>query len=158
MNANDIWNMKLALEQAEKAYKIGEVPIGCVVTNVKGEVVSATHNLKEKNKDATHHAEILAISEASLKNGDWRLNGHTLYVTLEPCPMCLYAILQARFSRVVFGAYDFKAGSISLGYKFFNDKRFNHQFLVTGGMLHFNCSKILSDFFKQRRGEHLKGS
>ncbi len=157
MNTNKIWNMKLALEEAEKAFKEGEVPVGCIVLNGKGEVVASTYNLKEKNKNTTHHAEILAIEEASKKNGDWRLNDHTVFVTLEPCPMCLYALLQARVSKVIFGAYDLKAGAISLGYSFQKDERFNHSFDIEGGLMHFDCSKKLSDFFKQRRGEHLRG-
>ena len=154
MNTDKIWNMRLALEEAEVAFKATEVPVGCVIVNEAGEVVARAHNLKEKNKNATHHAEILAIEEASKNHGDWRLTGHTAYVTLEPCPMCLYAFLQARVSKVIFGAYDLKAGSISLGYEFHKDKRFNHFFSIEGGVLHFECSKMLSDFFKQRRGEH----
>ncbi len=148
---NDIWNMRIALEEAEKAYKEGEVPVGCVIINSTGEIVAKTFNTKETNKIATEHAEILAITEASKALGEWRLTGHDVYVTLEPCPMCLFALMQARVSRVIFGAYDAKGGSISLGYEFQKDKRFNHRFDILGGVEHFQCSKILSDFFRERR-------
>ena len=148
---NHNWNINLALEQAEIAYKAGEVPVGCVIVDKNQQVVAQAYNLKEQNKDTTAHAELLAIKQASAKLGDWRLVGHTAYVTLEPCPMCMYALLQARVSKVVFGAYDTKAGSISLGYNYHLDKRFNHKFAVFGGLEHFKCSKILSNFFKERR-------
>ncbi len=151
MIANDDWHMTIALEEAEKAARMGEVPIGCVITNQEGQIVAKTHNLKEKNKCTTDHAEIVAIKEASTALGDWRLLGHTVYVTLEPCPMCLYALLQARVERVIFGAYDLKAGSVSLGYNFPKDERFNHSFSIVGGYRHFECSRQLSNFFKQRR-------
>jgi tRNA(adenine34) deaminase len=143
--------MNLALEEAEKAFKKGEVPVGCIIVDENDNIVSKTHNLKEAIKDTTAHAEILAIKEASQANDDWRLIGHTAYITLEPCPMCMYALLQARVDKVVFGAYDSKAGSVSLGYNFHLDKRFNHSFDLIGGVEHFKCSKILSNFFKQRR-------
>ena len=130
-----IWNMNIALKEAECAFKEGEVPVGAVIVDENDQVLAKTHNLKEQNKDTTAHAEILAIREASEKLGDWRLVNCTLYVTLEPCPMCLYAILQARFRNVVFGAYDQKAGSVSLGYSFQKDERFNHKFSIIGGVV-----------------------
>lgn len=148
---NHNWYMNLALEEAEKAFRKGEVPVGCIIVDENDNIVSKTHNLKESIKDTTAHAEILAIKESSQSNNDWRLLGHTAYITLEPCPMCMYALLQARVDRVVFGAYDSKAGSVSLGYNFHLDKRFNHSFDILGGVEHFKCSKILSNFFKQRR-------
>ncbi|MFG1493997.1 nucleoside deaminase [Halobacteriovorax sp. ZH4_bin.1] len=151
-----IWNMNLALEEAELAFKAGEVPVGAIIVDENDNVIARTHNLKEHQKDTTAHAEILAIREASEKLGDWRLLNCTIYITLEPCPMCLYAILQARFKNVVFGAYDQKAGSVSLGYSFQKDKRFNHKFSIIGGVEHFKCSKVLSDFFKLRRKTYRK--
>ncbi len=153
---NDEWHMKLALEEAEKAFKEGEVPVGCIIVDGDGNIKARTHNLKETNNCTTDHAEILAIAKASEELGDWRLNDYTVYVTLEPCPMCLYALLQARVKRVVFGAYDSKAGSISLGYNYHLDSRFNHSFAVVGGYKHFECSKLISNFFKLRRKSYQK--
>ncbi|MBY0516025.1 MAG: nucleoside deaminase [Bacteriovoracaceae bacterium] len=149
-----LWFMKLSLEQADLAWKLQEVPIGAVIVDSKGEILARTHNLKETAHDACGHAEILAIQEASKKLNSWRLNDCRLYVTLEPCPMCLSAIGQARLSQVIFGAYDRKGGAISLGYPLHNDQRLNHRFSVMGGVMHFECSKQLSDFFKQRRASH----
>ncbi|OIQ18439.1 MAG: hypothetical protein BM556_09270 [Bacteriovorax sp. MedPE-SWde] len=148
---NHNWYMNLALEEAEKAFKKGEVPVGCIVVDSNDNIVSRSHNLKESINDTTAHAEMLAIREASQSLEDWRLLDHTVYVTLEPCPMCMYALLQARVSKVIFGAYDSKAGSISLGYNYHLDQRFNHTFDVIGGVEHFKCSKTLSNFFRQRR-------
>lgn len=151
---NDNWFMNLAIEEAFKAYKMGEVPVGCIIVNEEGTVTAKTHNLKEKTQHVVDHAEILALTASNKIKNNWRLDGHTVYVTLEPCPMCLFALLHARVKRVVFGAYDAKAGSISLGYDFSNDKRFNHSFEVVGGLSHFECSKILSTFFRERRQEY----
>lgn len=151
---NDIWFMKLALEEANKAYKLGEVPVGAIFVNDKGDVVSKTHNLKEHTKIAVDHAEVLGIQACCKHDHSWRLEGYTVYVTLEPCPMCLFALMQARVKKVVFGAYDAKGGAISLGYELHKDKRFNHTFQLIGGVEHFECSKLLSDFFRQRRSEY----
>lgn len=148
---NDIWFMNIALEEAYKASFYDEVPVGCLIVSPDGKILSRTHNKKEKDYDATSHAEVLAIREAGQITKSWRLEGCTAYVTLEPCPMCLSALLQSRVSRVVFGAYDTKGGSLSLGYHFQNDKRMNHTFNVIGGVNHFKCSQILSNFFKQKR-------
>lgn len=145
------WFMKLAVEQADLAWKKGEVPVGALVVSSKGEILSATHNLKESVHNPCGHAEILAIQDAAQKNQDWRLINCTLYVTLEPCPMCLSAISHARISEVVFGAYDSKGGALSLGYHFHKDARLNHRFSMLGGVEHYSCSKLLSDFFKTRR-------
>ena len=153
---DDEWFMEAALKLAEKAYSIGEVPVGAVVVNAEGKIISSGHNLKEANNDPTGHAEIIAIKKAASKAGSWRLSGHTLYVTLEPCPMCLASISQARLDRVVFGAYDSKGGACSLGYHFNKDKRLNHRFKVSGGALHYRCSKVLSSFFKERRKGYKK--
>lgn len=143
--------MKLALEEAEMAWKSNEVPIGALVLNSAGDVLSRAHNLKETVSNPCGHAEILAIQEAAKKQNDWRLIDCTLYVTLEPCPMCLSAIGQARFKEVIFGAYDSKGGAISLGYPLHKDSRLNHRFGMMGGVMHFECSRILSQFFKERR-------
>ena len=149
--SDHLWYMSMALEQAELAYKAQEVPVGAILVSPTGEVLSKTHNLKEANHNPTAHAEILAIIEGAKKLHNWRLSDCTLYVTLEPCPMCLTALLQARIKQCVFGAYDVKGGALSLGYKLHQDKRLNHQFSVIGGVKHFEASKLLSQFFKERR-------
>ena len=152
---DDLWYMDRCLDEADKAYKMDEVPVGALIINEAGEIISQNHNLKEKNKNSLHHAEILCIEEASKKISNWRLSNCTLFVTLEPCPMCFHALIQARVSRLVFGAYDLKGGALSL--KFFErvDKRFNHDFSITGGLKQLECSKILSNFFKERRTQYL---
>lgn len=145
------WIMSIALEEAEKAYKSGEVPVGAVVVGPNGEVISRAHNLKEELKDPTAHAEIIAIKEASKNLDRWRLLDCKIYVTLEPCPMCLSAISQSRFKQLIFGAYDKKGGALSLGFNFNRDKRLNHKFSVLSGVKHYECSNLMSNFFKQRR-------
>jgi tRNA(adenine34) deaminase len=149
-----LWFMGLALEQAELAYRLGEVPVGCVLVSPTGEVLSRQHNLKETNFNPTGHAELLTLVEAAKKLQNWRLSDCTLYVTLEPCPMCLTALVQSRIKQCIFGAYDAKGGALSLGYHLHQDKRLNHQFSVIGGVKHFECSKLLSQFFKERRNSY----
>ncbi|HLT22098.1 MAG TPA: tRNA adenosine(34) deaminase TadA [Bacteriovoracaceae bacterium] len=151
---DDLWFMDLAIKQAELAYKEKEVPVGAVLVSANGEVLTQKHNLKESHHNPTAHAEVLSIIEAAKKLSSWRLTGATLYVTLEPCPMCLAAMVQARIKRCVFGAYDIKGGALSLGYHMHKDTRLNHRFSVTGGIRHFECSKILSEFFKERRSTY----
>lgn len=142
--------MREALLEAEKASLIGEVPIGAVIT-YKGEIIARAHNLRETTQNATTHAELLAIQEACEKIGSWRLEETTLYVTLEPCPMCAGAILQSRIPRVVYGARDMKAGCVDSLYRLLNDPRFNHECEVTEGILVEECGNILTQFFKQLR-------
>ena len=152
MNFKDIkWFMSLALSEAEKAEKAGEVPVGAVIVSPEGEVIAKASNLKEQTHNPIGHAEIIAITQACSKLGSWRLVDCTLYVTLEPCPMCLSAIAQARIKNLYFGAYDKKGGAISLGYNMAQDSKLNHFVNIFGGMQHFECSKILSEFFKRRR-------
>jgi tRNA(adenine34) deaminase len=146
-----LWFMTLALEQADLAYRDDEVPVGAVLVSPEGEVLSKQFNLKESQFNSTAHAEILAIVEGSKRIQNWRLSECTLYVTLEPCPMCLAALVQSRVKMCVFGAYDPKGGALSLGYHIHQDKRLNHQFSIMGGVRQFECSKILSQFFKERR-------
>lgn len=148
------WCMKLALEEAEKGWKMDEVPIGALVISEIGEILSSSHNLKEKNHNPLGHAELIAMSEAAKKLANWRLEKCTLIVTLEPCPMCLAAMREARIERVVFGAYDAKGGALSLNYNLHQDQRLNHRFEVMGGVNHFECSKILSDYFRSKRQEY----
>ena len=146
--------MKTILSEAEKAWRLGEVPVGAMVVDGAGKVLSKSHNLKESTNDPSAHAEILALQQAGKVTGDWRLNGCSLLVSLEPCPMCLGAALQARVQRLVFGAFDPKGGALSLGYSLQNDPRLNHQLEVVGGICHFKASQMLSQFFKERRGHH----
>lgn len=142
--------MKQALEEAQKAALLGEVPIGAVLV-YEGKIIARAHNLRETTQNATTHAELLVIQEACKKIGSWRLEDTTLYVTLEPCPMCAGAILQSRVPRVVYGARDQKAGCVDSLYHLLNDERFNHECDVTEGILAEECGQILTDFFKALR-------
>ncbi len=146
-----MWFMKIALEQAEQAYRLQEVPVGALLVSPAGDILSRQHNLKESHFNPVAHAEMLALTEGAKKLQNWRLTDCILYVTLEPCPMCLTALVQSRVKACVFGAYDQKGGALSLGYHLHRDKRLNHQFSVVGGVMHFECSRILSQFFRERR-------
>jgi len=139
-----------ALAEARKAEAAGEVPIGAVIVE-NGEIIGRGHNLRESGLDPTLHAEMIAIREASRKKRAWRLSGSTLYVTLEPCPMCAGAILQARIDRVVFGASDPKAGCCGTLMNLLQDGRFNHRSDVTAGVLREPCGELLSGFFRSLR-------
>jgi len=138
------------LREARKAYELDEVPIGAVIVK-DGAVIGRGHNLRETGKDPTLHAEMVAIREAASALGGWRLSGCDLYVTIEPCPMCAGAILQSRIRRVVFGARDPKAGCAGSLYDLLTDERFNHRAEVTEGVLAEECSRIMKDYFKQKR-------
>jgi tRNA(adenine34) deaminase len=153
---DQLWLMDEALKEADKAYREDEVPIGAVIVDDKGNILARAHNQKEKVNNPCGHAEILAIMEASKKLSSWRLTNCALYVTLEPCPMCLSAMVQARIGKLFFGAYDPKGGALSLNYNFYKDRKLNHAFPVLGGLRHFECSKILSTFFKEKRSNYLK--
>lgn len=143
--------MSRALELAKKAAKMGEVPVGAVVVKrSSGEIVGEGYNLRESDKSPLAHAEIIAINEASRRLGGWRLIDCELYVTLEPCPMCCGAIINSRVERVVFGAYDKKAGSCGSVIDLF-ELPYNHRPQVTSGVLGEECSAILSEFFKTLR-------
>ena len=139
-----------ALVEAEKAAALGEVPIGAVIV-YQDEIIARAHNLRETTQNATTHAELLAIQQACAKVGSWRLEDMTLYVTLEPCPMCAGAILQSRIPRVVYGARDIKAGCVDSLYRLLNDARFNHECEVTEGILAEECGGILTRFFRNLR-------
>ena len=141
--------MKLALKQAKKAYKRDEVPVGAVIVK-DGKVISKAYNLREKTNLATGHAEILAIQKANKKLKSWRLDSCTLYVTIEPCPMCAGAIIQSRIKEVVYGATDSKSGSHSSIINLF-DLPYNHNVKVEKGIMEKECSEIVSSFFKQLR-------
>lgn len=145
----DEYYMKLALTEAKKAFDLGEVPVGAVIVQ-DDIVISSAYNLREIEKMATAHAEILAIQKACKNLGGWRLPRCTLYVTLEPCPMCAGAIINSRIDRVVFGAYDFKAGSCGSIVNLF-DIDYNHKPIVIGGVLEDECVDLLKSFFKTLR-------
>ena len=143
-------SMRLALSEAERAMEADEVPVGAII--VRGhQVIAAAHNQRETLADPTAHAEMIAITQAASALGDWRLTECTLFVTLEPCPMCAGAILQARIPHVVFGALDPKAGSVTSLYQLLEDRRLNHTASVTGGVLAEECGRLLSDFFAAQR-------
>ena len=141
--------MKAALEQAVLAGNEGEVPVGAVVVK-DGEIISVGRNRRERLQKATHHAEIEAIEKACEVLGCWRLEGCTLYVTLEPCPMCAGAIINARVEKVVYGATDSKGGACDSVVNLFN-LPFNHKPEVWAGILEEECSALLQDFFKVKR-------
>lgn len=142
--------MKEALKQAKKAEALEEVPIGCVIVH-EGEVIARAYNRRNTDKNTLAHAEITAIKKASKKLGDWRLEGCSLYVTLEPCQMCAGAIVQARISEVIMGAMNPKAGCGGSILNLLQMEAFNHQVKVTRGVLAEECSSMLSDFFKRLR-------
>jgi tRNA(adenine34) deaminase len=142
--------MQMALREAEQALSEEEVPVGAVI--VHGDrVVASAHNQREQLHDPTAHAEMIAITQAAESLGTWRLEGCTLYVTLEPCPMCAGAILQARIPTVVYGATDPKAGAVRTLYHLLEDPRLNHRCLIVSDVLVEPCSQILSRFFQQQR-------
>jgi tRNA(adenine34) deaminase len=147
--AHERW-MRLALEEARVAAEEDEVPVGAVIV-AGGRVIASGHNQREQLNDPTAHAEMIALTQAAANLGSWRLEGCTLYVTLEPCPMCAGAILQARVPFVVWGAADPKAGAVESLYRLFEDARFNHRVEHVGGVLAPDCGRILSDFFRGKR-------
>ncbi|MCC2594511.1 tRNA adenosine(34) deaminase TadA [Tessaracoccus sp. OS52] len=143
--------MRLAIEQARQALTHGDVPIGAVVLGPDGAVLAAAGNERELTGDPTAHAEVVAIRRAAAALGEWRLEDCTLVVTLEPCTMCAGAIVAARLSRLVFGAFDPKAGAVSSLWDVVRDPRLNHRPQVTSGILADDCAELLLDFFNDRR-------
>ena len=143
--------MALALEEARAALEHDDVPVGAVVV-VDGEIVARRHNERERTGDPTAHAEMLAVRDATTGTDGWRLDGATVVVTLEPCPMCAGALQQARVARVVYGAIDMKAGALGSLYNLSSDPRLNHEFEVVAGVRDDECATLLSDFFAERRG------
>lgn len=147
---DDLSAMERALTEAERAYALDEAPVGAVIL-FDGRIIAAAHNERERLSDPTAHAEMLAITAAAGELGSWRLDGCTLVVTLEPCPMCAGAILAARIPRVVYGAVDPKAGAVESLYRLLEDPRLNHRCLVRGGVLADRCGEILTRFFREKR-------
>ena len=148
--------MKMALDLARDAAAQGEVPVGAVVVDHHGQVIGTGANRRESDQDPIAHAEILAIAQAANRIGFWRLEDTTLFVTLEPCPMCAGAILNARIPRVVYGATDPKAGAVTSLYRLLEDDRLNHRCEVTGGVQSEESAKLLSSFFQMLRKQGKK--
>ncbi len=146
----DRFYMQMAIDEAMKAQALGEVPIGAVIV-YEDQVIARAHNLRETTQNAITHAELSAIQDACKAIDSWRLEDTTLYVTLEPCPMCAGAILQSRVPRVVYGARDPKGGCVDSLYRLLNDPRFNHECNVTEGVLGDECGDILTAFFRAIR-------
>ncbi len=142
--------MQLALDEARQAMAEEEVPVGAVIVR-EGQVVAQAHNQREQLRDPTAHAEMIAITQAAAACNAWRLEDCTLYATLEPCPMCAGAILQARIPVVVYGAADPKAGAVQSLYRMLDDGRLNHRCLVFSGVLADECGRVLTEFFRQQR-------
>lgn len=151
MRQDDEFWMKKALLLAEKAALVDEVPVGAILIDSEGQIISKGYNLRESLNTPLAHAEMLAVHRAARKKNSWRLNDTTLYVTLEPCVMCAGALIQARVKRVVFGAYDPKGGAFHSLYQMAQDKRLNHQIEFVGGVMEAECSRILKKFFKEKR-------
>jgi tRNA(adenine34) deaminase len=151
-DARDEGLIRAALEEAHTAASLGEVPVGAVVAR-GGTILARAHNLRETSGDPTAHAEILVLREAARRTGSWRLEGLTLAVTLEPCPMCAGALVLARIDRLVFGASDPKAGAVGSLMDLARDPRLNHRIDVRGGVLSEPCGDVLRAFFAARRGD-----
>lgn len=146
----DIGHMRAALAEAEVAADAGEVPVGAVVV-AGGEILARGHNRSETDSDPSAHAEIVALRAAAREKGNYRLTGATLYVTLEPCAMCIGALVQARIDRLVFGAYDPKAGAAGSAIDLSDSPSFNHRFEINGGVLAEQCGAVLKTFFESKR-------
>lgn len=144
--------MKAALREARKAEKLEEVPIGCVIT-YEGKIIARGYNRRNTDKNTLSHAELNAIKKASKKLGDWRLEGCTIYITLEPCQMCSGAIVQARITRAVIGSMNAKAGCAGSVLNILEMPEFNHQVEMTRGVLQTECSEMLSEFFRRLRAK-----
>ena len=146
--------MKLALEQAEQAFAVGEVPVGAIIAH-NGRVIAAAHNQREQLNDPTAHAEMIAITQAAESMNSWRLADCALYVTLEPCPMCAGAVLNARIPKVIYGTADPKGGAVHSVFKLLSDARMNHRAEISQGVMAAQCGEILKRFFQSRRnGKH----
>jgi len=143
--------MEMALDEAATANDEAEVPVGCVIVSMQQGVIGRAHNQREQLHDPTAHAEMIAITQAAAALQSWRLENCVLYVTLEPCPMCAGAIVQARLPLVVYGAADPKAGACDTLYHITSDPRLNHRSQVVAGVLADRCGAILSNFFAARR-------
>jgi len=150
LNPNDEYYMRIAIEQAKIAEKNGDVPIGVVIVKDR-KIIAKAYNQREQLQDPTAHAEIIALTQAAAAVENWHLEGCTIYVTLEPCPMCAGALVLSRMNRLVYGCDDPKTGAVKSLYNIVTDDRLNHQLEVASGVLADECTKLLQDFFKSRR-------
>jgi tRNA(adenine34) deaminase len=148
--------MREALAEADVAASLGEVPIGCVIVDAEGAELARGHNLRETDADPTAHAEVVAVRAAAKKLGSWRLEGCTLYATLEPCPMCAGALVNARMKRVVWGCDDPKAGAVTTMFGIGTDPRLNHRYAIEKGVLADECADRLKRFFAALRAQGKK--
>ncbi|HVW30169.1 MAG TPA: nucleoside deaminase [Polyangiaceae bacterium] len=151
LSAEDLSWMDVALDEARLALGHGDVPVGAVVVGPDGKELARAHNLRERDADPTSHAELVAVRAAARERGHWRLDGCTLFVTLEPCAMCAGALVNARVSRLVFGAHDPKAGAVVSLFELGRDPRLNHRFLVEGGVRAEEAVALLRAFFGELR-------
>ncbi|MGI6169907.1 MAG: tRNA adenosine(34) deaminase TadA [Christensenellales bacterium] len=142
--------MRAAIREAMKAAEKDEVPVGAVIVR-SGRIIARGHNLRETRKDPIAHAEMIAIGKAARRLGGWRLEGCSMYVTLEPCPMCAGALINSRMEAVYFGAYDPKGGCCGSLYNLPQDVRFNHRLQVVGGILGDECGRVLTEYFRRKR-------
>lgn len=152
---DDIYYMKEAIKQAKKAEQIDDVPVGAVIA-LDGKIIARGYNKRTRNEQTADHAEMIAIRKACKKVGSWRLEDCTMYVTLEPCPMCAGAIFQSRMKRVVYGARDLKAGALGSKIDLFSIEGLNHYPEIEGGILEEECSQLLKQFFKKLRNKPAK--
>lgn len=151
MEKDDKFYMRIALQEAEQALGLGEVPIGAIVVDAAGRIVSHGHNMRELWQDATAHAEVVAVREACKYLRRWRLSDCTLYVTVEPCPMCAGALVMSRMKRVVYGCPDAKAGAVESLFNIVNYPALNHRMAVTAGVLEDDCAAVMKRFFTVQR-------
>ncbi|MEZ0328336.1 MAG: tRNA adenosine(34) deaminase TadA [Dissulfuribacterales bacterium] len=151
MFQDDVYYMKLAIEEAQKAFELNEVPVGAVAVSESGEILAAAHNSPISLHDPTSHAEISALRKAASRVRNYRLTGATLFVTIEPCPMCAGACVLARIRRLVYGAMDPKAGACGSLYNIVQDARLNHRIQVTTGVLEQECRELMQAFFRKKR-------
>jgi tRNA(adenine34) deaminase len=157
MDHDDTLFMREALEEAEAALQVGDVPVGAVVVDAAGATIARGRNRRELDQDPTAHAEIDALRRAAAALGHWRLEGATVFVTLEPCPMCAGALVNARVARVVYGCADPKAGAVDTLFTIGSDPRLNHRFAVTSGVLGEECAAKLKGFFARLRAGTMGG-
>ena len=150
--------MEAALAEAARAPAYGDVPVGAVLVDPDGQLAAADHNRREELRDPTAHAEMLVLSAAARRAGTWRLDGHTLVVTLEPCAMCAGAAVAARLERIVYGAADLKAGAAWSLYNIPQDRRLNHRMELVAGVLEKECASVLADFFGRLRSRSPDGA
>lgn len=149
----DEFYMQAAIKQAEIAEENGDVPIGAVIVH-KNQIIAKAYNQREQLQDPTAHAEIIALTQAAAALENWHLNGCTMYVTLEPCPMCAGALVLSRMDKLVYGCDDPKTGAVKSLYTIVTNERLNHRLEVTSGVLADECAKQLQDFFQNRRGKN----